>query len=149
MVIKLAKISSSADVNAASYVAYNLDHVRKVCELIGTSDTVWSVKQLRVIGDLAAKGELNYHDNGHTVTLVLPEPVVAQGEDELSKVDPVAVLALYKVQGIHRQREADKDKPKAELRITGVTRERAQRIADELCQYIHWGDEHVAPAINA
>lgn len=74
MIIKLAKISSIADPNAAVYVAYNLDHVQRICEMIGTSDTVWSVKQLRVIGERAAKGELNYHDNGHTVTLDIPEP---------------------------------------------------------------------------
>lgn len=148
MIIKLAKISSIADPNAAVYVAYNLSHVQKICELIGTTDTVWSVKQLRVIGERAAKGELNYHDNGHTVTLDIPEPPVLIGSDELSQVGP-AVLALYKVQGIHKQREADKDKPKAELRIGGVTRECAQRIADDLCRHIYWGDEHVAPAINA
>jgi hypothetical protein len=74
MNIKLAKISSSADPNAPAYVAHSLDHVQKVCELIGTRDTVWSVKQLRVIGERAAKGELNYHDNGHTVTLDITEP---------------------------------------------------------------------------
>lgn len=77
MIIKLAKISSIADPNAAVYVAYNLDHVQKICEMIGTTDTVWSVKQLRVIGARAAKGELNYYDDGHTVTLDVPEPVEA------------------------------------------------------------------------
>ena len=74
MTIKIAKISSIADPNAAVYVAYNLDHVQKICEMIGTRDTVWSVKQLRVIGEKAAKGELNYYDDGHTVTLTIPEP---------------------------------------------------------------------------
>ena len=149
MVIQLAKILSIADVNAAVYVAYNLNHVQKVCEMIGTTDTVWSGNQLRVIADRAVKGELDYHDNGHTVTLDIPEPPALQGANELSKVDPSAVLTLYKVQGIYRQREADKAKPKAELRIAGVTRERAQQIADDLCQHVYWGAEHVAPAINA
>lgn len=90
MTIKLAKISSIADPNAAVYVAYNLDQVKKVCELIGTEDTVWSVKQLRVIADRAAKGELNYHDAGHTVTLSLPDPVALQGSDDLATIDPAS-----------------------------------------------------------
>jgi hypothetical protein len=80
----------------------------------------------------------------------MPTPPPPQAAaDELSKIPPDTVMALFKVQAIYRQREADKDKPKAELRVAGLTREQAQRIADDLCQHLYWGSEHIAPAINA
>jgi len=39
---------------------------------------VWSKKQLAVLGARAAKGEMDYHDDGHTVVISLKEPSVAE-----------------------------------------------------------------------
>jgi hypothetical protein len=68
--------------------------------------------------------------------------------EEIS-VNPDAVIALFKVQAIYRQREADKDKPKGTVHIKNMTREQAQRFADELCQYVQWGRLWIEPKINA
>ena len=62
---------------------------------------------------------------------------------------PEAFMLLLKVQGIYKQRKLDADKPKATLAIANVTREKAQSIADDLCCYVKWGNEHVAPKHNA
>jgi hypothetical protein len=59
-----------------------------------------------------------------------------------------AVLNLFQAQGVIRQRKEDEGKPKAELRVTGLTREQAQRIADELCRHVHWGEEWIEPKLN-
>ncbi len=68
--------------------------------------------------------------------------------EEIS-VNPDAVIALFKVQAIYRQREADKDKPKGTVHIKNMTREQAQCLADELCQYVQWGRLWIEPKINA
>lgn len=67
---------------------------------------------------------------------------------ELFKVEPNAVIALFKAQAVIRQRAEDADKPKAELRISNLTREQAQRIADDLCRYVCWGEEYIEPEMN-
>jgi len=68
--------------------------------------------------------------------------------EEMS-VNPDAVMALFKVQAIYRQRKLDEEKRKETVSIKNMTREQAQRIADELCQYVMWGDEWIEPKINA
>ena len=73
-----------------------------------------------------------------------PDPIA----EEMS-VNPDAVMALFKVQAIYRQRKLDEDKPKETVFIEKMTREQAQRIADELCQYVRWGGEWIEPKINA
>jgi hypothetical protein len=65
------------------------------------------------------------------------------------KINPEAIIALFKVQAIYAQRRKDADVPKAELRVANLTQEQAQRIADELCCYVQWGSEYLAPKINA
>ena len=64
-------------------------------------------------------------------------------------VNPDAVIALFKVQAIYKQRREDENKPKETVHIKNMTREQAQRIADELCQYIQWGNDWIEPKINA
>lgn len=78
-----------------------------------------------------------------------PEAGKMSIDEVIVAVGPDAVMALLTVQAIYRQREADKDLPKAELRVRNLTREQAQRIADRLCCYVSWGSEHIEPAINA
>ena len=73
-----------------------------------------------------------------------PDPIA-----EEMAVNPEAVIALFKVQAIYRQREADKDKPKETVHIKNMTREQAQRLADELCHYVQWGLHWIEPKINA
>jgi hypothetical protein len=63
--------------------------------------------------------------------------------------NPSAIVKLFKLQAIYRQRKEDEGKPRATASIPRLTREQAQRIADELCQYIQWGEETITPAINA
>lgn len=80
---------------------------------------------------------------------VAADPKVPVELDEaIAAVGPAAVLQLFKAQAIIRQRREDSDKPKAEVRIDGLTREQAQRLADELCKYLYWGKEQLAPACN-
>ena len=62
---------------------------------------------------------------------------------------PEAFMALLRIQAIHRQREADKDTPKGTLEIRNMTKEQAQRIADDLCQMVLWNNEYISPKINA
>ena len=62
---------------------------------------------------------------------------------------PEAFMALLKIQATHKQREADKDTPKGTLEIRNMTKEQAQRIADDLCQHVMWNSEYIAPKINA
>lgn len=65
------------------------------------------------------------------------------------KIDPEAILTLFKLQAIYKQRRKDADVPKAELRVANLTQEQARRIADELCCYVQWGSEHLTPKIIA
>lgn len=62
---------------------------------------------------------------------------------------PEAFMALLRIQAIHKQREADKEKPKGKVEIRNMTKEQAQRIADDLCQMVLWNNEYIAPKINA
>jgi hypothetical protein len=62
---------------------------------------------------------------------------------------PEAFMALLKMQAVYKQREADKDKPKGTLEIRNMTREQAQRIADDLCQWVLWNNENIEPKHNA
>jgi hypothetical protein len=68
--------------------------------------------------------------------------------EEIS-VNPDAVIALFKVQAIYRQRKEDENKLKETVHIKNMTREQAQRFADELCQYVQWGRLWIEPKINA
>jgi hypothetical protein len=68
--------------------------------------------------------------------------------EEMS-VNPDAVMALFKVQAIYRQRKLDEDKQKETVSIRSMTREQAQRMADELCQYVQWGRDWIEPKIHA
>lgn len=77
MQIRLSKISSREDPNAPAYVAYDLKQVHKICELLGTQDTVWSKNQLDPLMAMALKGELNLFDSGHTIVITLPDPMKA------------------------------------------------------------------------
>ena len=62
---------------------------------------------------------------------------------------PEAFMSLLKIQAINKQREADKDKPKGKVEIRNMTKEQAQRIADDLCQMVLWNNEYISPKINA
>ena len=70
-------------------------------------------------------------------------------DEAIEAAGPEALMALFKVQAIYRQREADKDLPKAEVRVRNLTRAQAKRIADGLCCHVSWGEENIEPAINA
>jgi hypothetical protein len=61
---------------------------------------------------------------------------------------PEAFMALLKAQAILKQRREDEDKPKAIFSVRGLTREQAQRLADELCTYAKWGEEIIEPKMN-
>lgn len=69
--------------------------------------------------------------------------------NDLTDIDPSALTLLFKFQAIYRQRAEDADKPKAPLVIANLTREKAQSIADDLCQYVQWGGEWIEPKHNA
>ena len=147
MQIKLARITSNDDPDVPAYVAQDLTQVQKVCDMLSTRDTVWSHAQIARLVERAAKGEFDMCADASTVTITLRE-----GVDPIAAamaVDPAAVIALFKVQAIYSQRRKDITQPKAELRVSNLTVEQAQRIADDLCCYVSWGTERITPAINA
>ncbi len=59
--LAIVRISSVDLPHHPAYVAMDLRQVQKVCELIGTEDTVWSQEQIDTIGRRAAKGEFDMH----------------------------------------------------------------------------------------
>jgi hypothetical protein len=61
MNIEIIRISSCDLPHHPAFVAKDLRQVQKVCELIGTEDTVWSQEQIDTIGRRAAKGEFDMH----------------------------------------------------------------------------------------
>jgi hypothetical protein len=70
MNIKLLKISSIADDNAAVWVATNLKDTALVCGVLGTTDTVWSRNHLRPLHKLATNGSgVNMHDDGRVIMI--------------------------------------------------------------------------------
>lgn len=85
MNIRLLRISSIADPQAVVFVANDLRQVQKVCEMLGTEDTVWSSAQIiDELGGRAAKGEFDLHID-HTSVTISPkspagEPSLRQGE---------------------------------------------------------------------
>lgn len=71
--IELHKMSSLASKAAAVYVVSDLDHVKKICELLDTLDTVWTREQIESLVVRATKGEFDMRDCGHTVVITLKE----------------------------------------------------------------------------
>lgn len=69
-------------------------------------------------------------------------------DEAIKTCGPGPVMALFKAQAVIRQRKEDEDKPKATLSIRNMTREQAQRLADELCVSVTWGDEWVEPKMS-
>jgi len=67
--LAIVRISSVDLPHHPAYVAMDLRQVQKVCELIGTEDTVWSQEQIDTIGRRAAKGEFNMHTVGNRTTI--------------------------------------------------------------------------------
>jgi len=67
--LAIVRISSVDLPHHPAYVAMDLRQVQKVCELIGTEDTVWSQEQIDTIGRRAAKGEFNMHTCGNRTTI--------------------------------------------------------------------------------
>ena len=76
-------------------------------------------------------------------------PMNIDNTAETLAASPEAFMVLLKMQAIYKQREDDKDKPKGTLEIRNLTREQAQRIADDLCQWVLWNNENIEPKLNA
>lgn len=72
MRIELLKISSVDLPHHPSYVACDLAQVEKVCELLGTTVTVWSQDQVDILGRMAARGECDMHTFGSRVSIIWP-----------------------------------------------------------------------------
>lgn len=106
MNIELFRISSCDLPHHPAYVAGNLKQVSQVCDLIGTTNTVWSRAEIDIIGRRAAAGELDMHDSGARITIsskhgAPPEDqasIVVLKSDELATV--LAALRFYQESGL-------------------------------------------------
>ena len=77
--ITLIKISSCDLPYHPAYVTVDMAQAEKICELLGTSKTVWCPADIDELSSRAAKGEFDMHTAGSYVTISFkrPEPLTS------------------------------------------------------------------------
>lgn len=83
MNIEIYKISSVDLPHHPAYVAGDLRQVARICEMIGTTNTVWSQDEIDVLGRGAAAGKFNMYTAGNRITISFKDADTPEQMSEL------------------------------------------------------------------